>query len=348
MDESKNADAFDASAQPATHPANSITSPDSTANNQIISSANLAPPTPLNAPLPTDPLHPTHTVGSGKGDVLVRGGASKRRLLAISGVVLFSVTLIGVAIFALIMTTNRANNPELTLETKFNRYANYLLFGEEKDEKPRGEFDLDTTYEVDRQLKAKNIDENYWQTTRTLLSDTIMGYSGMEKTAAPELGSVLDGYKMTYDFIYLYRQLGDINKSSVIATYLNSGVVAAEEEIANFYGRFSNSELQIAKEYTKQRIAQNSALVKLYEIYNSIGCIQDGEIDEIFCNATPNALLSEEFTTSNMTLAEADARANQILKQAIRSLKDGCWRISDQLQEDLDKASSEDNSEESV
>lgn len=89
-------------------------------------------------------------------------------------------------------------------------------------------------------------------------------------------------------------------------------------------------------------------MVKLYEIYNSIGCIQDGEINETICNAAPDALLSEEFTTSNMTLTEADARANQILEQAIRSLKDGCWRISDQFQEILDKTSSEDNDEESV
>ena len=98
MDESKNADAFDASAQPPTHPANSITSPDSTVNNQIISSANLAPPTPLNAPLPTDPLHPTHTVGSGKGDVLVRGGRTRRNkpliiAIIIGAIVLFIFTL---------------------------------------------------------------------------------------------------------------------------------------------------------------------------------------------------------------------------------------------------------------
>lgn len=89
----RNADAFDTPVHPPTHPTNSLVSPDSTANNKIISSANLTPPTPLNAPLPTDPLHPIQTVGSGEGDVVVNNRTRDNRRPLIIALIVGAVGL---------------------------------------------------------------------------------------------------------------------------------------------------------------------------------------------------------------------------------------------------------------
>ena len=100
----QNADAFGAPVQPPTHPANSTVSSDPPADNKIISSANLTPPTPLSAPLPTDPLHPIQTVGTGSGDVVVgEGRKSSKKWLVVIGVI------VGVVMILMFTTLGRGN-----------------------------------------------------------------------------------------------------------------------------------------------------------------------------------------------------------------------------------------------
>ena len=84
----QNADGFDASAQSSAQSVDSTTSSDPPADNKIISSANLTPPTPLSAPLPTDPLHPIQTVGTGSGDVVVGEATKNKKPLIIGAAVL--------------------------------------------------------------------------------------------------------------------------------------------------------------------------------------------------------------------------------------------------------------------
>ena len=107
----QNADAFGAPVQPPTHPANSTVSSDPPADNKIISSANLTPPTPLSAPLPTDPLHPIQTVGTGSGDVVV-GEATKNKKPLIIGAAVLGVALVGI-IAIIIALSSKVDRAEL-------------------------------------------------------------------------------------------------------------------------------------------------------------------------------------------------------------------------------------------
>lgn len=289
----QNADGFDASAQSSAQSVDSTTSSDSPADNKIISSANLAPPTPLNAPLPTDPLHPIQTVGTGSGDVMVgERRAKNKKPLIIGAIILAVVAIIGIIVVSINSSSKNEVQGDTSVES-FNRYANYLLFDEEKPEAPSGEFDLDTTYEVDRQLSRENMDEPYWGTAKNLLSNAIDSYSNTENPTNPTMGSVLSDYQKTFDFIYLYRQAGDFDETDIIDLYNGSGPSAATTEITNFYKQFSDLDSQTSKNYARQRVAQYDAMIRLYGIYDSLGCIQEGEINESICSGIPDEGMSE-------------------------------------------------------
>lgn len=178
------------------------------------------------------------------------------------------------------------------------------------------------------------------------MSNAIDLYSNTENPTNPTMGSVLSDYQKTFDFIYLYRQAGDFDETDIIDLYNGSGSSAATTEITNFYKQFSDLDSQTSKNYARQRVAQYDAMIRLYGIYDSLGCIQEGEINESICSGILDEGMSEEFNSLNATILESNSRANQILNQAIRSLKDGCWRIGLQLQETPEDLPVEEEAEE--
>ncbi|WP_251390928.1 hypothetical protein [Mediterraneibacter agrestimuris] len=64
-----------------------------TAGNAIFSSSDLPTATPANAPLPTDPLHPIQTVGTGRGDVVVDNRIHNAKKPLIIGLIVSAVAL---------------------------------------------------------------------------------------------------------------------------------------------------------------------------------------------------------------------------------------------------------------
>lgn len=110
----QNADGFDASAQSSAQSVDSTTSSDSPADNKIISSANLTPPTPVNAPLPTDPLHPIQTVGTGSGDVILgRQGAGRKNILVASIIVVIVLFVILIMLLPMLLKDNNGDASQL-------------------------------------------------------------------------------------------------------------------------------------------------------------------------------------------------------------------------------------------
>lgn len=110
----QNADGFDASAQSSAQSVDSTTSSDPPADNKIISSANLTPPTPLSAPLPTDPLHPIQTVGTGSGDVILgKQGVDKKNILVIGIIVAIVLFVILIMLLPVLLKDNNGDASQL-------------------------------------------------------------------------------------------------------------------------------------------------------------------------------------------------------------------------------------------
>lgn len=317
----------------------------STSTTSIISSANIAPPTPLNAPLPTDPLHPTKTVASGSGDLIVGETSNKKKPFAIIIIALIALAVIGMVALLIISSVSHNDTTSNTDSVNaFHRYANYLLFGEEKDEAPGGEFQLNTSYEIDRQLKSDTVDEQYWQKSQELLNVAISQYDNLKDPINPDMGIILSNYRKTFDFIYLYRQKEELNEEDLIRTYFYSGNAVAKTEVKEYYAEYAKIS-QIAESYAEQRVIEYDARIKLYEFYNSLGCIRNGVLSDDVCTDIPDETKIEEADNLSMIVIQASTRAEEILDQSLRGLKDGCWRIGMQLQEapeDLSGESEED------
>lgn len=81
------------------------------ADTPIISSAGLPTATPLNAPLPTDPLHPTHTSASGSGDIKLETGRNSKRSIIIISII--AVVILFVALLMLLPALLKKDNEKV-------------------------------------------------------------------------------------------------------------------------------------------------------------------------------------------------------------------------------------------
>lgn len=81
------------------------------ADTPIISSAGLPTATPLNAPLPTDPLRPTHTSASGSGDIKLETGRNSKRSIIIISII--AVVILFVALLMLLPALLKKDNEKV-------------------------------------------------------------------------------------------------------------------------------------------------------------------------------------------------------------------------------------------
>lgn len=114
---------------PTTSPGDVVPTASHIANNAIFSSSDLPTATPLSAPLPTDPLHPIQTVGTGRGDVVLqsdkRPGANKKLVLIIAGVLALAISLVVLAV----ITSSKVSRSELAVA--FDQYRSLVEHGPE-------------------------------------------------------------------------------------------------------------------------------------------------------------------------------------------------------------------------
>ena len=97
---------------PTTSPGDVVPTASHIANNAIFSSSDLPTATPATAPLPTDPLHPIQTVGSGRGDVWInKGNNSNKKPLIIGAIILAAVALVGIITAVLLLSNSQTDEP---------------------------------------------------------------------------------------------------------------------------------------------------------------------------------------------------------------------------------------------
>ena len=96
---------------PTTSPGDVVPTASHIANNAIFSSSDLPTATPATAPLPTDPLHPIQTVGTGKGDVWINQASKSKKPLIIGAIILVAVALVGIITAVLLLSNSQTDEP---------------------------------------------------------------------------------------------------------------------------------------------------------------------------------------------------------------------------------------------
>lgn len=259
----RNADAFDTPVQPPTHPTNSLVSPDSTANNKIISSANLTPPTPLSAPLPTDPLHPIQTVGSGEGDVVVGRKSHKDKKLALIIIVIVALLLIGSIILAIVFGSKASRSD---LAEAFGQYYNLIENG------PEG---YDPNSGIDASVDAAADQANSEEAQNIANLDGIMIEEEITTNERVDANSGYVGYNPTTNQpIYVDWFLFKLDESNLSDAEKQAYIDAATAEFNNFdkLTKRAKSDIKTELEASTQNYA---ATLSLYTDLLTLDLISD-------------------------------------------------------------------------
>jgi len=284
--------------------------------------------------------HPTRTFNTGIGDTIlntksIRPKGNKKPFI-IGGIILASIVAICAAVLLLLPKGSDTSNESVSIaETQFNQFATYFLYGKRED-KLSGNYESDKSYELDLQLEKATIDEGYWEKSTELLDQAITSASE-DQSITRYLIKSLQNYRQNYNFIRAYRQNGDLDEEKLLASYISSGADTANTLIDNFYAKYSGLDSNLAKNYAQQRKVQYGDLLNTFAIYNKLGCIRGGDIDEAGCTGTPSQAMREQFTSLSSLMKQAQKNADSIIQKSVQYLKAYCWKLSAWLQNPVDE-----------
>ena len=196
----------------------------------------------------------------------------KRKKIALIALAALVVLGAGLGVFFLI---REANKPSVNrVQAAFNRYANYVLYGEEKDS-DFGEYSATTSYTI--LDKYAYPDESYNKRLKELFDRFYSEYSAAVENGIYEKSDVIDSYKDDFALvIYSFDMDKAATLEAVLDKYISLGSSGLEEEISQKTEEYekTNATLPVSFWYSAM-----SGYASLVGIYDSLGCIKNGAID---------------------------------------------------------------------
>ncbi len=293
----------------------------------------------LNTPFSSS--HPIQTKSTSTGDIILHPDKPKvdKKTFIIAGIILgvaILVTLIVILIFANRRVDNSASQHD------FARYANYLLYGEAKDELT-GSYNPDETYEVDFQFYADEYNAEYWDQAKSLLDKSVSSYITNER--APEtilFAENLRSYQELFNFIAYYRQNSLPTILTIYQDLVAKGYDETKQSINSYFDSLKDANPgEIAENYLNSARQNLDLQVESLEIYHRYGCTVDAEGEFACPDFSPeDQQRISELNNERMTLGWNN---DEYLAGLLTDLKGECWDISEQyLTATLDEDTEED------
>ncbi len=204
----------------------------------------------------------------------------------------------------------------------FNRYANYILYGENSDSNINGNYNRWNAYEFNRQLGQNN--DNYWETALSMLDKSVMLYP---KDSESTVLLNLQNYQRNFYFFITYRNLEEPTADSIFNAYYTSGKNVAEEYVKSFYADQLPPTSSSAQAYVDAKLAQYQALIEYLTQYHDAGCLSSVGVDLLCVNINTQQILELQEKMN----AEA-YEAELVIQDLERTIVSDCWQISNQFQ----------------
>ena len=205
-------------------------------------------------------------------DVAAADAKKKRKKIALIALIVVAVLAAGLGIFLLIVQLSKPTVG--SVKSAFNRYANYVLYGEEKDS-DFGEYSDTAKYTI--LDKYDNVDENYNKRMKELFEKFYSQYNGAVEQGIYKKDEAIDDYKEIVMSVYYGFEMDEsISLNSIASSVISKGKEGYLKEIS-----------EKSKWYTEQGVSYlaedwnnvMSAYASLAEAYNNAGCIVNGKID---------------------------------------------------------------------
>lgn len=226
----------------------------------------------------------TMPVGFGTGDIVIgeEKSTKSRKWLVVCGVMIGVVVLglLGWFVAKSIMKNGVSSTGDL--KQSFNKFANYVLSGEELTTEISPELDVfygyyftDETYTDEEKVTINKKAEDLF----TDFEKVYIGVIDKEKITSNDemlIAFVSDSEKIL-DFLSVIYMKPRIEVEKIADVYISGGSDSVQEYVDSYYDALSGN--QYYEEYKNATKKWAGLLVQSLELYNKAGCIVDGKVN---------------------------------------------------------------------
>lgn len=259
------------------------------------------------------PMAPVQTpISSGTGDIVLAPEKKSHKGVIIA--LVLAALIIGGLFAAVFLMRGGNSGTNGDAKTAFNKYANYLLYGEDSDKALEGEYDESNIYKLDeiRSEDAKAV-TNYFKTANELL---INFESLMGGNTNNDLATVINNYRADFELVRLTFTKEYISEDELINEVVDNELGAVKDWIANKYNNLTNSNYDSVKQYAEAEINYYQLYAEYLENLKTRGCFGGGNA----CDAG----VDENLEAKMMEYRET---ALSIESDAVRGILNNCWTI---------------------
>ncbi|MBR3132405.1 hypothetical protein IKG33_03300 [Candidatus Saccharibacteria bacterium] len=229
-------------------------------------------------------------INSGTGDIVLNSGASKEKSKKWLVIGCIAVVLI-IAIVLMLLSTFKGNGTEdelnISVKEAFNKYGNYLLYGNDSTEEIVKDDDLDI---YSTEFFFDSMDSEQLTILKNHYDEYYRDHELFDNNEMYE-------YNETFEFYYNYLKDGEISIDDIAALY-DGHSNSTQEKINHMIDAYIEKTPEMIK-YKELKKRQTELLLKKVSYYSENGCLDDG-IDYKCIVDLPSPLTSDESNELNI------------------------------------------------
>lgn len=258
--------------------------------------------------------------------------SSKKKPIIIGVVALVVVAVVGVVVAmaaGVIPSPIEEDQKPKDVRTAFNRYANYFLYGEEKDD------DIDGEYEnKEYAAQANHGEEEYMDKANELLTDFKTKYDTLKDKLdiGDEGKESVDRFININVFLFkkdLFAQSMSETEDDIFNKYAENGYDSAIKSIKDEYGKYITNDGSFIDTYADMAMKERIDLLEIARIYDETGCWDKGK-NVIKCSADNSSTNAELFTKRDQyikELEELSEASENMINSLLREASEKIWDV---------------------
>lgn len=245
--------------------------------------------------------------GTGMMEIPQAAGGRKIRKWVVVTVIAMVFVLVAVGVFVV-----WKNNEAGEAEKVFNRYANYLLYGEEKSNDISLQYDRNLVFALDCEEISDEECKEFFARSKELLNDFLdLENNVLEESRSEDLNYL----KQTFDDYYTNIMVGVLSEDEITRYYEANGYDETLKKIETFYRPYLDSADAATVSYGAYKIEEGKLTIDLLEQLNLKSC-SEGEV----CDAVADEeLIERELDLSKNTYMKnyMSYKRNDLIKGTI-------------------------------
>lgn len=256
-------------------------------------------------------------ISSGAGDIILAPEKKSYKKPIIIVMIIIALIISGIVVAFSLMPSGGGLNVSSDAKIAFNKYANYLLYGEDSDRPLEGEYDDSRIYEFDemRSEDVKNM-ASYLKKVNSLWNSlgSLVGNYGDD-----DLKKLVDNYSGNIELINFTFDSEIINEEELIKEVLNHNLEETKAWIVSKYDDMIKSNYDVVKRFGEAEINYYQLYAEYLEKLKSFGCLNEEGI--LFCEDFSDEALESQ-------IEDAYDAVNEITQGANYGVLKDCWEIS--------------------